>query len=93
MKGRRCRYCRQAFQPNRYHPQQKVCNHPACQSQRRSDYHQHKIASNPVYHQTCLESPRKWREAHEDWRKYRREHRELVERNRRDSAYGTKNGG
>jgi len=25
MNDRRCRYCRQAFQPNRYHPQQQVC--------------------------------------------------------------------
>jgi hypothetical protein len=28
MNNRRCRYCRQAFQPNRYHPQQQVCTHP-----------------------------------------------------------------
>ena len=84
MKGRRCLYCRQAFQPNRYHPQQKVCNQPACQSQRRSDYHRQKIDSDPIYQQTCLQSPRKWREAHPDyWRKYRREHPGLVERNRR----------
>lgn len=83
MKTRRCRYCRQAFEPNPYHPRQQVCIHPACQSQRRSDYHRQKIASDPVYQQICLESPRKWRETHPQyWKKYRQDHPEQVERNR-----------
>lgn len=84
MKGRRCRYCRQVFQPAPYHPQQRVCGSPACQSQRRRDYHRQKIASDPVYRQVCLESPRKWRRANPDyWKRYRRDHPEQVERNRR----------
>jgi len=84
MKDRRCRYCQQVFQPDLYHPQQQVCSQPACQSQRRSDYHRQKIASDPVYQQVCLESPRKWREANPGyWRKYRQDHPEQVERNRR----------
>jgi len=84
MKDRRCRYCQQVFQPDLYHPQQQVCSQPACQSQRRSDYHRQKIASDPVYQQVCLESPRKWREANPGyWRKYRQDHAEQVERNRR----------
>lgn len=84
MKQHRCRYCRQAFQPNRYHPQQQVCNQPACQSQRRSDYHRQKIASDPVYQQVCLDSPRKWREVNPGyWKKYRQDHPQQVERNRR----------
>lgn len=83
MNDRHCRYCQQAFQPDPYHPQQRVCSRPACQSQRRSDYHRQKIASDPVYQQVCLESPRKWRETHPDyWRKYRQDHPEQVERNR-----------
>lgn len=83
MNDRHCRYCQQAFQPDPYHPQQRVCGHPACQSQRRSDYHRQKIASDPVYQQVCLESPRKWRETHQDyWRKHRQDHPEQVERNR-----------
>src|SRR2546429_8511408 len=81
---RRCRYCRQAFQPNRYHPRQQVSTHPVCRSQRRSDYHRQKIASDPVYQQVCLESPRKWRRTHPAcWTKYRQDHPEQVERNRR----------
>ena len=84
MKDRRCRYCRQAFTPNRYHPEQRVCNKPACQCQRRADYHRQKIASDPVYQQVCLDSPRKWRETHPAyWKTYRQDHPEQVERNRR----------
>ena len=84
MNDRRCCCCQQAFQPDRYHPQQRVCSQPACQSQRRLDYHRQKIVSDPVYQQVCLESPRKWRETHPDyWRKYRQNHPEQVERNRR----------
>jgi hypothetical protein len=84
MKDRRCRYCQQVFQPDSYHPQQRVCIKPACQSQRRRDYHRQKIASDPVYQQICLESPRKWRETHPDyWKKYRQDHPQQVERNRR----------
>jgi hypothetical protein len=84
MKHHRCRYCRQAFRPNLYHPQQQVCNQPACQSQRCSDYPRQKMASDPVYRQVCLESPRKWREANPGyWKKYRQLHPRQVERNRR----------
>jgi hypothetical protein len=84
MNDRRCRYCRQVFQPDRYHPQQRVCGDPACQGKRRRDYHRQKIASDPLYQQVCLESPRKWRERHSQyWKKYRQDHPEQVERNRR----------
>jgi hypothetical protein len=61
MNDRRCRYCQQVFQPVPYRPQQLVCSQPECQ--RRRDYHRQKIASDPVYRQVCLESPRKWRQA------------------------------
>lgn len=83
MRGRHCRYCKQIFQPNPYHPQQQVCSQAACQRRRRADYHRQKIASDPVYQQVCLESPRKWREAHPDyWKRYRQDHPHQVERNR-----------
>jgi hypothetical protein len=84
MKDRCCLYCRQAFCADPYHPQQRVCSQADCQRQRRRDYHRRKIASDPVYQQVCLESPRKWREAHPDyWKKYRQGHPGQVERNRR----------
>lgn len=84
MKDHRCRYCQQVFQASPYHPQQLVCSRPDCQRRRRHDYHRQKIASDPVYRQVCLESPRKWREAHPDyWKQYRQGHPQQVERNRR----------
>lgn len=83
MSDRRCRYCQQIFQPALYHPQQVVCSQPTCQRQRRRDYHRQKIVSDPVYRQVCLESPRKWREAHPGyWKQYRRNHPQQLERNR-----------
>jgi hypothetical protein len=84
MNDRRCRYCQQAFRPAPFHPQQLVCGKPECQRQRRNDYRRQKIASDPVYQQVCLDSPRKWRGSNPDyWKKYRQDHPEQVERNRR----------
>ena len=80
---RLCRYCQQFFSPSPYHPQQAVCSQLACQRQRRRDYHRQKIASDPVYRQVCLESPRKWREVHPGyWKHYRQDHPQAVKRNR-----------
>ena len=83
MSDRRCRYCQELFQPSRFHPQQTVCGQLSCQRQRRRDYHREKIVSDPIYRQVCLESPRKWRQAHPGyWKDYRRDHPGVVERNR-----------
>lgn len=80
---RHCHYCQQVFQPDPYHPQQRICSRPDCQLQRRRDYHRQKVASDPVYRQVCLDSPVKWREAYADyWKQYRRDHPQQVERNR-----------
>ena len=84
MNDRRCPYCQKTFRPAPYHPRQLVCSEPGCQRQRRNDYHRQKVASDPVYQQVCLESPRKWRRSNpEYWKKYRSDHPEQVERNRR----------
>ena len=84
MNDRRCRYCQRLFQPSRFHPQQAVCSQRSCQQQRQRDYHREKIASDVVYRQVGLESPRKWREAHPGyWKDYRQSHPQAVERNRR----------
>jgi hypothetical protein len=83
MSERRCRYCQQLFQPSPFRPQQAVCSQLSCQQQRRRDYHREKIASDSVYQQVCLESPRKWRAVHPSyWKDYRRDHPRAVERNR-----------
>jgi hypothetical protein len=83
MNDRRCCYCQQVFQPSCYHPRQAVCSQLSCQRQRQRDYHRHKIASDPIYRQVCLDSPRKWRQAHPAyWKHYRRDHPQQVQRNR-----------
>ncbi len=84
----RCRYCQQTFRPAPYHPQQVVCSKPACQRERRNDYRRQKIACDSVYQQVCLDSPRKWRRSNPDyWKKYRQDHPEQVERNRRQQRW------
>ncbi len=82
--ARRCCYCQQPFHPSLFRPQQTVCSQADCQRQRRSEYHRHKVQTDPEYRQVCLDSPRKWRTRHPDyWRKYREDHPQTVEQNRR----------
>jgi hypothetical protein len=79
----RCSYCQQSFQPSIYRPQQSVCSQPACQRQRRTDYHRRKIRSDPEYRQVVRDSQKKWRAAHPDYhQRYRESHPVAVERNR-----------
>jgi len=83
MSDRHCRYCQQVFQPSPYHPDQFACRQADCQRRRRREYHRQKIASDPVYRQTCLESAHQWREEHRGyWKRYRQTHSRAVERNR-----------
>lgn len=79
-----CRFCQQAFEPSKFRPDQSVCSQPACQRQRRAEYHRHKIDTDPVYAQVVGDSQKKWRDTHPDYQKtYRRSHAAAVERNRR----------
>ena len=84
MVERRCRYCRQVFQPSKFQPGQLVCSGPDCQRRRRSDSRRRKIAFDPEYRQVCQDSSRKWRIRNpEYWRRRRENSPALVERNRR----------
>jgi hypothetical protein len=79
-----CPYCAQGFARSPFCPQQRVCRRAECQRQRRRQYHREKIRTDPVYHQTCLNSQKQWRATHSDYPKqYRRQHPEGVEQNRR----------
>ena len=81
--SRSCRYCRQIFQTSIYRPEQSVCSEPACQRQRRNDYHCERIRNDTEYAEDVRASQKKWRAAHpEYWKRYRKQHPELVERNR-----------
>ena len=80
---RRCLYCQACFLPSIYRPQQKVCNRPDCQRQRRCDYHRQKRATDADYRETIRNSQKKWRDTHPDYlRQYRARHPEAVARNR-----------
>ena len=92
MSFRRCPYCQQVFQPAPYHPQQQVCSQPACQRQRRRDYHQRKIRSDPLCAQVVRESRKKWRDEHPGYQKrYRQTHPGAVERNRQRQHFRDQN--
>lgn len=80
---RRCRYCKQVFQPSEYQPSQSVCGSPGCQRRHRTDYHRDRIESDPEYAESCLNSARKWRERHPGyWKQYRASHPASADRNR-----------
>ena len=66
-----------------YRPEQRVCGQPACQRQRRSDYHRERIRRDAAYADDVHASQRKWRQANLDyWKRYREQHPESVTRNR-----------
>jgi hypothetical protein len=67
MLHRRCPYCKEAFIPSRYHPDQVVCSGPACQRRRRTEYHRQKLREDPAYRSQCRDSQCKWRQEHPDY--------------------------
>jgi hypothetical protein len=69
MKDKKCLYCRREFLPSRYHPEQEACPAPACQLQRRTDYHRRKIGEDSAYREQCRDSQRKWREQNPSYMK------------------------
>ena len=82
-KPHRCPYCQRSFLPSIYCPQQLVCSQPACQRQRRAEYHRQKLQTDPEYRQVARDSQKKWREAHLGYdQKYRAQHPEYHLRNR-----------
>jgi hypothetical protein len=83
IQARRCPYCRDAFQPSIYRPQQTVCSKAECQRRRRSAYHSEKLRADPEYRQVACDSQKKWRQAHPGYdQKYRTQHPEYHQRNR-----------
>src|ERR1017187_6033410 len=71
----RCPYCRELFEPSRYHPDQVVCSGHDCQRRRRGEYHRQKLQLDPTYREQCRDSQGKWRDCHPEYMKeYRRKH-------------------
>jgi hypothetical protein len=77
MKNKTCTYCKQAFRPCRYHPDQRVCSSAECQQRRRTDYHREKIATDFVYREQCRDSQKKWRDNNPGYMKQYRVSRRL----------------
>jgi hypothetical protein len=77
MENKTCTYCKQAFRPCQYHPDQKVCGSAKCQQRRRTDYHREKIAKDFVYREQCRDSQKKWRENNPGYMKQYRATRRL----------------
>lgn len=88
MAERRCPYCEQLFQPSKFQPKQLVCGEPVCQSRRRADSREHKLATDAEYSQVCRDSAQKWRARNPDyWKQYREQHPAGVERNRQQQQH------
>ena len=83
MAERRCPYCEKLFQPSKFQPKQLVCGELACQSRRRADSREHRLANDAEYRQVCRDSAQKWRARNPDyWKRYREQHPAAVEHNR-----------
>lgn len=76
MRQRKCPFCQGVFTPSTFHPNQVVCSAPACQRQRRVEYHRQHRKTDPGYQAQCADSQRKWLDANPDYmREYRRKRR------------------
>ena len=79
-----CPYCGKKFLPSAFHPEQSICSKPDCRRRRRNDYHRSKYRADGEYCQVCLESSQKWRAQNAGYqRRYRQDHPDYVEQNRR----------
>jgi hypothetical protein len=78
MQVRRCQYCKQRFNPSKYHPRQRICSQIDCQRRRRNEYHRNRIRDDSGYRADCHQCQRNWRQAHPNYmREYRKSHRQL----------------
>lgn len=84
MANKLCIACGTRFQPVPQVPHQSYCSNPACQRQRRKQWQQAKMQSDPDYQENQSRAQRAWLDRNPDyWRNYRDDHPEYVERNRR----------
>lgn len=80
---RSCPHCHHLFIPSIYRPQQVVCSQPACQRQRRAEYHRKKLQTDSVYRQVVRDSQKQWWDEHPDYQRQRRQRDpHVVETNR-----------
>jgi hypothetical protein len=79
----RCAACGRAFRPRSQVQEQRYCELPACQRERRRRWKWSKRHSDEDYRQNQALAQRAWAESHADyWCNYRLAHADYVERNR-----------
>lgn len=83
MVSKLCAACGESFKPRPQVPQQSYCAEPECQRERRRQWQQAKLQSDPDYQDNQARAQQAWNQRHPDyWRDYRQSHPEYVERNR-----------
>ena len=83
MENKQCVACSQPFQPCPQVPDQSYCSAPACQRERRKQWHRQKLQTDPDYQNNQARAQKAWMQRNPNyWREYRKSHPEYVERNR-----------
>ncbi|WP_155305092.1 hypothetical protein [Desulfosarcina widdelii] len=79
-----CKNCQSPFRPHYKVPNQKYCSSDTCQKARRNDWQRQKRHNDDDYKKNQDEAQKNWSSKNSDyWGKYRDEHPEYVERNKR----------
>ena len=80
---KQCAACGQPYYPRPQSPKQSYCSARECQRERRRQWQQAKLQSDPDYQDNQARAQQAWNHRHPDyWRDYRQSHPEYVERNR-----------
>ena len=81
---KRCAACKAEFRQRPQIPNQAYCSLPECQRKRRTRWEQNKRQIDPYYRENQSRAQQAWLERNSDYyRKYRTEHPESTERNRK----------
>lgn len=83
MAQKHCASCGKLFLPRPQVPQQSYCSAPDCQRERRRQWQQFKLQTDPDYQDNQARAQQAWSRRNPDyWREYRESHPKYVDRNR-----------
>ncbi|MBK9441392.1 MAG: hypothetical protein IPN53_08790 [Comamonadaceae bacterium] len=84
METKICAACGIAFTPRHQKPRQKYCSAPNCQSKRRQVWQKERLQDNQFHQENQADAQQDWLDRNPGyWKKYRSEHPEYVEQNRK----------
>jgi hypothetical protein len=96
METKICAACGESFTPRPQKPRQKYCSSPNCQSKRRQVWQKERLQDDQFHQENQADAQQYWLDRNPGyWKKYRSEHPEYVEQNRkkqRDRDSKTKSG-